>query len=69
MNTEHKRNNYIKTHFNYVGPVEYILNKDEVKAGLSKKDVFHYVPVDKALKLLVEDRTFIEMMDREREKD
>ena len=43
--------------------------KDEVKAGLSKKDVYHYVPVDQALKLLVEDRTFIEMMDREREKD
>ena len=68
LNTEHKRNNFIKTHFNYVEPEEHVLNKDEVKAG-HRKDVYHYVPMDKALKLLVEDRTFIEMMEREREKD
>ena len=68
LDTVHKRNLYIKQNFNFVEPVEHILNKEEVKAG-HPKQVYHYVPLDKAFRFLVEDRTFNQMMENERNKD
>ena len=56
----------MKENFLYCAPVEIVLNRSEVDKGLPK-DSFHYIPVDKAFKTLMEDKSFIEMMDRERQ--
>ena len=67
LNSGYKRNKYIKDNFKYVSPVEILLNKSEVDMGL-KKDVLHYVPIEESLRLLLEDKTFIEMMELNRSK-
>ena len=47
LDTDRKRNSYIRENFNYVAPVEYVLNPEEVKAG-KYKEVYHNNPIDKA---------------------
>ena len=69
LDTVHKRNSYIRKNFNYVAPVEYVLNQEEVNSGKSSKEVFHYIPLVEAFRNLVEDRSFIEVMEKEREKE
>ena len=66
--TEYKRSLYIKEHFKYVDPIEVVLNQDEVKLG-KPKEVYHYVPIIPSMKHLLEDRTFIEVLEKERNKD
>ena len=61
LNTESKRMKHIKENKNYVGPVEIVLNKDEVRVGL-KKDVIHYVPIDHSIAVLLGDSSFNEMV-------
>ena len=68
LDTDYKRRRFVKENFKYVSPIEYVLNKNEVSVG-KPNDVFHYVPVVQSFKLLVEDQTFIVMMDKEREKE
>jgi hypothetical protein len=52
------RNKYVKENFQYVPPQEHVLNPEEVKNGASK-DVIHYVDVKDSFKTLVEDKSFL----------
>ena len=63
LNTDYKRNRFIQSNFSYVAPVELILNKTDVEKGLPK-DVVHYVPIGSALRILLQDKSFIQMMAR-----
>jgi hypothetical protein len=66
LNTEYKRTKFVKEHFKYIAPVEIVLNKEEVLRG-ELKEVFHYIPVTASFQHLLEDKTFNEMVDIERE--
>ena len=68
LTSEFKRNKFIAANFEYVPPVELLLNKEEVKAGASK-DVFHYIPVKESFKHLIEDKSLVDVLVREREKE
>lgn len=61
LNTEYKRNKYIRENMRYVAPEEIVLNEEEVKLG-KKKEVIHYVSMSESLKALIEDPTTIKMM-------
>ena len=58
VDTIYKLKKFIRENFNYVAPVEIVLNKVEVLKGM-KKECFHYIPIVEALKTLLEDETFI----------
>ena len=47
-----------------MAPVEIILNKSEVDNGQAK-DVLHYIPLDVALKNLLEDRSLVKLFEEE----
>ena len=63
--SEHKRSQFLAKHFKLVQPKEILLNPEEVKRGGSK-DCIHYVPIRESLKVLVEDTSFIDVMERQR---
>ena len=65
LNTQHKRSKYIKENMQYVAPVEILLNKTEVENG-APKEVVHYIPLQDALKTLLEDKSVIKMFESER---
>ena len=65
LDTNYKRSKYIRENFKYIQPQEMILNKDEVNIG-KVKECYHYVSVVDSLKNLLEDDTFIEVMEKER---
>ena len=67
LNTEYKRKKYVQDHMHYVAPVEILLNKAEMEKG-KKKEVIHYVPMQAAVKNLLEDTTFIQMMENHNNK-
>ena len=62
LNTEAKRNKFIKENTNYVSPREIVLNKNEVRMGL-KKEVFHYIPIDQSIAALLQDPSFNRMVE------
>ena len=66
LNTEYKRTKFVQEHFKYIEPVEIVLNKAAVAQGQAK-DVVHYIPVTDSFQNLLEDRTFIEVVERERD--
>ena len=66
LDTEYKRKTFIKENFKFIEPQEIILNAEGVKKG-EAKDVIHYIPVTESFKHLLEDKTFNEVLDRERE--
>lgn len=68
LNTEFKRKRFIQENFKYVAPMELLLNEREFKAG-GPKDVVHYIPVKESLKNLLEDRSLIEVLETEKEKE
>ena len=63
LSSQYRRNKYIKENFNYVPPVEIVLNKNDVRNG-KPKDVVHYISVTESFGNLVQDRTFCELLDR-----
>ena len=65
FNTSYKHKKFVQENFKYVPPLEIILNEEEVKQG-GKKECFHYIPVDEAVKHLVEDESFLEVLEQER---
>ena len=67
LSSEYKRNKAIKEHFKYCAPVGIVLNKEEVKNG-AKPDHVHYIPIKESFKHLVEDKSFIEVLEQERDK-
>ena len=65
LSSEYKRNKYIQEHFKYVPPIEIVLNKEEVSRG-EAKEVIHYVPVTQSFKHLLEDKSFNDLLENER---
>ena len=65
LNTTYKRNKFVQDKFQYVAPVEILLNKAEVEKGL-KKDVLHYIPLDAAMKNLLEDKSYSQLIQQQR---
>lgn len=61
LNTQYKRNKYVKENMKFVDPIEITLNESEVRKG-AKKEVFHYVPVVDSLRVLLEDKSFNKLM-------
>ena len=68
LNTEFKRSKFIKENFKYIEPLKIVLNKAEVASG-RKADVFHYVPVKQSFKALITDKSFLKMLENERNLD
>ena len=58
LDTEYKRTKVLKQNFNYVAPLEIILNEKEVKENKATKSVMHYIPIIESIRNLVEDPTF-----------
>ena len=67
LNTQYKRTKFVQERMQYVAPVEILLNKSEVEQGL-KKDVIHYVPLDVALKNLLEDKSLVKLLNNEKKR-
>ena len=63
LSSEKKRIAFLKQHFHFIEPEELILNPEEVKLGL-KKDSVMYVPLHKALKTLIEDKTYVKVLEQ-----
>ena len=65
LNTEFKRNKYIEDNFKYIPPVQITLNKSKVITG-DKADVIHYIPVKESFRALVQDKSFNDVLVRQR---
>ena len=63
--SEHRRMQFLGEHFKLVMPMEITLNPDQVKLGKAK-DCIHYIPITCGLKTLLEDKTYCQVIDRER---
>ena len=63
LNTNHKRQQYLKEKFIYVPPHETILNPKAVKDKKEPKAVVHYVPVVESFKNLVQDPSFVKAVE------
>ena len=61
-----KREKFIHENFNFVAPVEIVLNPDYKRSG-EHKDVIHYVPVLESLRNLLEDKSFCSVIEHLRE--
>ena len=62
-----KREKFIQDNFNFVAPVEIVLNPDYMRKG-ERKDVVHYVPILDSLRSLLEDKSFCSIIENFREK-
>ena len=67
LNSQYKRTKFVQQNMQYVAPVEILLNQSEVEKG-QKKDVIHYIPMDSALKTLLEDPSLLKLLEREKNK-
>ena len=65
--TDYKREAFIKDNFNYVAPTQYTLNKEEVVLG-AKPDYIQYMSIKESFKMLIEDKTFRQVYERESKK-
>ena len=63
-NSEYKRTKFIRENFTFVSPLEIVLNPREVKEEKAPKAVMHYIPIIETFKNLVQDPSFIEMMEK-----
>ena len=67
LKTQYKRTKFVQENMKYVAPIEILLNKSEVDKG-QKKDVIHYVPLEAAVKNLLEDKSLVQMFEAEKNK-
>ena len=65
LSSAFKRNKFVQENFKYVPPVQYVLNPEEVKMGVSK-DVIHYVDIKDSFKTLLEDKSFLEVLESDK---
>ena len=65
LNSQHKRNKFISTHFKFVAPVEITMNKEQVEEGFAK-EVVHYVPIKESFKHLIQDKSFLSVIENAR---
>ena len=63
LETTSKRDSFIANNFDIVQPQEIILNPQEVKRG-NKKESYMYVPLQKSVITLFEDKTFLQVLER-----
>ena len=61
LNTDYKCSKYIVDNFKYVAPRELILNPEDVEMGRPKE--VHYVPVIESFKNILEDQTFMDVLE------
>ena len=69
LDTEFKRNKFVRDSFTYVAPVEIVMNSKQVKEENAPKAVIHYVPVIDSFKNLVQDPSFNEMVEKNQVSD
>ena len=69
LDSEYKRLQFIKDHFNYVGPREIVFNSVEVKECKATKAVMHYVSIIDTVKLVSSDPTFITFLEEDNNKN
>ena len=62
LNSEYKREKYLRENFHVIQPREIVLNPEEMRHG-AKKESYQYLPLEPAMKTLLEDRSFIEALD------
>ena len=65
LNTGFKRTKFIQKNFNYIPPIEIVLNKEAVLQG-EVKDCVHYVPVTESFCALMEDKSLSDVLERSR---
>ena len=58
LGTDHKRMDFIKKNFKFIGPKAIIFNQKDVIEKKESKAVMHYVPITETIKTLAEDPTF-----------
>ena len=63
LDTEYKMKQFLKERFIHVSPVEIVLNPKAVKNKTESKAVIHYVPIIDAFKNLIQDPSFIDVME------
>ena len=64
--SDYKRNKFIRQNFKYVAPVQITLNSSEVSKGESP-DVFHYIPIKESFRVLIEDKSFNDVLEAQRD--
>ena len=62
LNTSYKRDQYIEKHFEHNPPREIILNPKEVRLG-KPKDSFQYISVIDGIRILFQDKTFLQALE------
>ena len=60
-----KRQKFMETHFKYNKPKEIVLNPNEIKEG-KPKECYHYISIIDGLRNLLEDPTFVAVMEKAR---
>ena len=63
LDSDYKIKQYLKEKFIHVSPVEIVLNPKEVKNKTESKAVIHYVPIINTFKNLIQDPSFIDVME------
>ena len=66
LKTRFKREQFMKRNFNFIQPKEIILNPQSVKAGAAK-ECYHYIPIIDSFKCLVEDPTYLGVLEKQRQ--
>ena len=68
LDTNYKREKFIKENFPFNSPVEVILNPDLMKKGQSKES-FQYISIKHGVKILFEDPTFQKVLEKSRNEE
>ena len=63
LDTDYKMKQFLKEKFIHVSPIEIVLNPKAVKNKTESKAVIHYVPIIDAFKNLIQDPSFIDVME------
>ena len=64
LSTETSRKKFVYENFDYIAPLEIVLNQDEIDRGKPKETV-HYVPIHETLKVIFGDPTYQKVVTRE----
>ena len=68
LDSSWKRERFMLNNFDVVLPEEIILNKKGISEG-EKKESFQYVPLEKSMKVLLQDPTYLKVMEDVRNRD
>ena len=65
LDTEYKRVQFVKEKFSYVPPLEIVLNPKQVREKKAPKAVMHYISIIESIKNLVQDPSFIQVVEND----